>query len=379
MIGYQLWGFFSPALHKHEKRVIVPTLFGMVILFLSGVSLCYFVVLPFTLKFFHGFESTSLTPMIEATEYFDFAFSMMLAFGVAFELPIGILLLSALGIVEPRRSRGTVGMRLWFALSLRRSSLRMRVRRHSSLSPDHFISCSSWAYSFRISSRESDGSGHSRRSLEARRASERPEAVPREPRRLGVKLETDRRLPRAARRRTGRCAGDSSQADTGSDRPPKASRYDTPSRLDARGFDSCGFGSCGFDAAEGAHQVDSRRLAHDGADDPAGIQRDSLSGRKVTFNAKQRTLYLEGDPAGVSRGVTILVGDTITYNDSTKIVFARGDTLILRDPSRGSSDVIALGQMTYNVESRRGNVTNISTSVESGETWYVFSGCRFCE
>jgi sec-independent protein translocase protein TatC len=102
VIGYQLWGFFSPALHPHEKRVIVPTLMGMVLLFLAGVALCYFVVMPFTLKFFHGFESTSLTPMIEATEYFDFAFSMMLAFGLAFELPIAILLLSALGIINPR-------------------------------------------------------------------------------------------------------------------------------------------------------------------------------------------------------------------------------------------------------------------------------------
>jgi sec-independent protein translocase protein TatC len=102
VIGYQLWGFFSPALHAHEKRVIIPTLMGMVALFLAGVGLCYFVVLPFTLKFFHGFESVSLTPMIEATQYFDFAFSMMLAFGVAFELPIAILLLSALGIVEPK-------------------------------------------------------------------------------------------------------------------------------------------------------------------------------------------------------------------------------------------------------------------------------------
>jgi sec-independent protein translocase protein TatC len=101
VIGYQLWGFFSPALHKHEKRVIVPTLFGMVFLFLCGVALAYFVVMPFTLKFFDSFESTSLKPMIEATEYFDFAFSMMLAFGLAFELPIAILLLSALGIVKP--------------------------------------------------------------------------------------------------------------------------------------------------------------------------------------------------------------------------------------------------------------------------------------
>jgi sec-independent protein translocase protein TatC len=102
VIGYQLWGFFAPALHAHEKRVIVPVLFGMIFLFLAGVTLCYFVVMPFTLKFFMGFESAALTPMIEATQYFDFAFSMMLAFGLAFELPIAILLLSALGIVKPQ-------------------------------------------------------------------------------------------------------------------------------------------------------------------------------------------------------------------------------------------------------------------------------------
>ncbi|HEX2723057.1 MAG TPA: putative LPS assembly protein LptD [Gemmatimonadaceae bacterium] len=95
-------------------------------------------------------------------------------------------------------------------------------------------------------------------------------------------------------------------------------------------------------------------------------------GVKVTFNSRARTLYLEGNPSGVGRGATVLIGDTITYNDSTKVVLARGDTLVLRDPSRGSADVIALGQMRYNVESRKGTVTNISTSVESGETWYVF-------
>src|SRR5215203_2855512 len=95
-------------------------------------------------------------------------------------------------------------------------------------------------------------------------------------------------------------------------------------------------------------------------------------GVKVTFNAKSRTLYLEGEPAGVGRGATILVGDTITYNDSTKVVLARGDTLLLRDPERGSADVLALGQMRYNVETKRGTVTNISTSVESGEKWFVF-------
>ena len=74
-----------------------------------------------------------------------------------------------------------------------------------------------------------------------------------------------------------------------------------------------------------------------------GYEVTRYQGVKVTFNAKSRTLYLEGGPAGVSRGATVLIGDTITYNDSTKIVLARGDTLVLRDPSRGQGDVIALG------------------------------------
>jgi hypothetical protein len=94
-------------------------------------------------------------------------------------------------------------------------------------------------------------------------------------------------------------------------------------------------------------------------------------GVKVRFDAKARTLYLEGLPAGVARGVTLLVGDTVVYNDSTKVVTARGDTVVLRDPQRGTADVVALGEMIYNVELRRGSVTNISTSLESGEQWFV--------
>jgi sec-independent protein translocase protein TatC len=101
VIGYQLWGFFAPALHAHEKRIIIPVFFGMIFLFLCGVALCYFIVMPFTLKFFLGFESASLTPMIEAKQYFSFAFSMMLAFGLAFQLPIAILMLSTMGIIRP--------------------------------------------------------------------------------------------------------------------------------------------------------------------------------------------------------------------------------------------------------------------------------------
>src|SRR4051812_13827396 len=97
----QIWGFLSPALYAHEKKVVIPVLIGMVVLFLSGIALSYFVVLPLTLKFLMSIESTALTPMIAATEYFDLAISMCLAFGLIFEVPIAVLALTALGIVTP--------------------------------------------------------------------------------------------------------------------------------------------------------------------------------------------------------------------------------------------------------------------------------------
>jgi len=102
-----------------------------------------------------------------------------------------------------------------------------------------------------------------------------------------------------------------------------------------------------------------------------GYTTTRYQGDKAIFNAQTHTLNLEGKKAGVDRDQTVLVGDSIIYNDSTRIVLARGDTVILRDPSRQSADVIARGRMTYNVFLHRGCVTNVHTSVESGQEWIV--------
>ena len=99
---YQLWAFLSPALYKHEKRLIIPVLFGGVMLFLAGASLAFFYVLPFTLQFLLGFQSASIEPMLTVSGYFGFAISMALALGVVFELPIVILALTAVGVVTPK-------------------------------------------------------------------------------------------------------------------------------------------------------------------------------------------------------------------------------------------------------------------------------------
>jgi sec-independent protein translocase protein TatC len=102
VIIYQLWAFLSPALHRHERRVVIPVILGAVLLFVMGVALAYFFVLPMTLRFLMNFQVESLEPMITATGYFSFVMVLALTFGAVFELPLLILALAALGIVTPQ-------------------------------------------------------------------------------------------------------------------------------------------------------------------------------------------------------------------------------------------------------------------------------------
>ncbi len=105
VVLYQLWAFLSPALYKHEKKVVVPLLFGATCLFICGASLAYFFVLPFALKFLMEFQTAALEPMITARDYFDFATSLALSMGAVFELPILLVGLTALGIITPMQLR----------------------------------------------------------------------------------------------------------------------------------------------------------------------------------------------------------------------------------------------------------------------------------
>ncbi len=102
VIIYQVWLFLSPALHKHEKRVVVPVILGAVFLFVCGAALAWYFVLPMTLRFLSSMGDEAFDQMITASEYFGFVSSMVLAMGAVFELPIAILLLSAFGLVTPQ-------------------------------------------------------------------------------------------------------------------------------------------------------------------------------------------------------------------------------------------------------------------------------------
>jgi sec-independent protein translocase protein TatC len=101
-ILFQLWAFLAPALYQKERRVVLAVVVGAVVLFVAGAAMGYFIVLPLAIPWLMDFGTGVLEPMITASEYFGFAFSLTLAFGVAFELPVVLLGLAGLGVVTPQ-------------------------------------------------------------------------------------------------------------------------------------------------------------------------------------------------------------------------------------------------------------------------------------
>jgi sec-independent protein translocase protein TatC len=102
VVIYQAWAFLAPGLHRHERRIAIPVILGIVGLFIAGAALAWYFVLPMTLKFMSGVGDEAFDSMITASEYFGFVSSMVLAMGAVFELPIVVLLLSAFGLVTPQ-------------------------------------------------------------------------------------------------------------------------------------------------------------------------------------------------------------------------------------------------------------------------------------
>jgi sec-independent protein translocase protein TatC len=100
IIIYHTWAFLSPALFEQEKKLVIPALIGGFLLFLLGVAMAYFLVLPLGLRFLLGFQTESLSPIITIGEYLRFATRLILAFGVIFELPLVSLLLSVMGLID---------------------------------------------------------------------------------------------------------------------------------------------------------------------------------------------------------------------------------------------------------------------------------------
>ncbi len=100
VIFYQFWMFVVPGLYNKERRLLFPIIFLSSLFFAGGALFGYFIVFPLGFKFFLGFASETIRPLPSMREYLSFAAKLLLAFGLAFELPIIITVLARLGLVS---------------------------------------------------------------------------------------------------------------------------------------------------------------------------------------------------------------------------------------------------------------------------------------
>jgi sec-independent protein translocase protein TatC len=105
VILYEIWRFVEPALYPHEKKLFVPLLLSSIFLFGLGSFFSYFVVLPLALKFLIGlgFSQLAATPYLSVNLYVGFVLKMLLAFGVAFQMPVFLYMLQRAGIVSEQQ------------------------------------------------------------------------------------------------------------------------------------------------------------------------------------------------------------------------------------------------------------------------------------
>jgi sec-independent protein translocase protein TatC len=103
IILWNVWAFVAPGLHKHERKYAAPFVIIGSLLFIGGGAFAMLVVVPFAISFLVSFgQDQGLKPMITISSYIDFILKFTLAFGVVFEMPVVITLLSMLGVVTPQ-------------------------------------------------------------------------------------------------------------------------------------------------------------------------------------------------------------------------------------------------------------------------------------
>ncbi len=97
---YQAYAYLLPAFSRRERRVILPILLAVPVLFLAGVAFAYFVVMPAAVQFLLGFNDTQFNVQVRAREYYSFFSTTLLAGGIVFQLPLAVLAVTRLGIVS---------------------------------------------------------------------------------------------------------------------------------------------------------------------------------------------------------------------------------------------------------------------------------------
>jgi sec-independent protein translocase protein TatC len=102
----QVYGFFMPALEPERRRAVKPALVATPLLFVAGVVFGYTVVLPAAVHFFQNFNSGQFNVLVQASQYYHFAATILLAMGLIFEVPVLIVAVTQSGVVTPTQLRG---------------------------------------------------------------------------------------------------------------------------------------------------------------------------------------------------------------------------------------------------------------------------------
>ena len=102
-ILFQLWAFVAPALYKQEKKIALPLFCASVILFYTGMAFAYYLVFPLVFLFFTSVAPEGISVMPDIRAYLDFVLKLFMAFGLSFQIPIAVVILSWLGTVNPNK------------------------------------------------------------------------------------------------------------------------------------------------------------------------------------------------------------------------------------------------------------------------------------
>jgi sec-independent protein translocase protein TatC len=103
VILYQLYAYVLPAFSLQERRVVLPFLLAVPFLFIAGVVFAYFVVIPAATQFLLNFNAAEFNIEVRAREYYSFFALTCISIGVLFQIPIGILAITRLGIITPEQ------------------------------------------------------------------------------------------------------------------------------------------------------------------------------------------------------------------------------------------------------------------------------------
>ncbi|MDP3082653.1 MAG: twin-arginine translocase subunit TatC [Rubrivivax sp.] len=99
VVLHQVWAFVAPGLYSHEKKLMLPLVVTSTLLFVIGVAFCYFLVIPGMSQFIQAFAPASITAAPDIEQYFGFVLTLFLVFGIAFEVPVAVIVLVRVGVV----------------------------------------------------------------------------------------------------------------------------------------------------------------------------------------------------------------------------------------------------------------------------------------